>query len=448
MGTDAGTFAIGIASADVPAFGESERAVTARIVRAPASAPITRSAVRGAAFALVILAALCSSACVGAATRTGASGSVAEGDFARHVTRSRARLVARSLSGRAPAEIALNLPFERAADPAVPYRGRFLLFHGLNDSPAVWHDFADVLVARGFDVRAPLFAGHGSTPEEMLDVDHGEWLDLARGLLDGWLDEGDAPLHLGGFSMGGVVATLLALEEPRVSGLLLVSPAYRSSLNRWLRFSGLYARFRPWMFGGMILEDNPIKYNSIPINSGWQFYALTRALARRWRPDDRIDVPALLVVSSEDSVVDVAHTRRLFRHRFTHPASRLITYAPLVPEDGSPGVGAGFADIERDARPREETRDSRHPALRVLGQSHLSPMSAPSNALFGREGRVLVCNGNAYPVFMACMRARGHWYGAQHTPSPDGTPVARATWNPDWDHVVERLDEMLAVTKR
>ena len=423
---------------------------TGRRVRAPTAGSIARSVVRCTASALVVLAALCSSACVGAA----AKGDVvavpsAEDDFVRHVTRSRARLVARSLPGRTPAEIALNLPFERSADPAVPYRGRFLLFHGLNDSPAVWHDFADVLVARGFDVRAPLFAGHGSTPEEMLDVDHTEWLDLARGLLGGWFDEGDAPLYLGGFSMGGVVATLLALEEPRVSGLLLVSPAYRSSLNRWLRFSGLYARVvDPWMFGGMILEDNPIKYNSIPINSGWQFYALTRALARRWRPDDRIDVPALLVVSSEDSVVDVAYSRRLFRHRFTHPTRRLITYAPGIPEGGSPGVGPRLADIERDAGPREEARDSRHPALRVLGQSHLSLMSAPSNALFGRDGRVLVCNGNEYPVFMACMRARGHWYGAQHTPSPDGTPVARTTWNPDWDHVVERLDEMLVAPGR
>ena len=408
----------------------------------------TVAAVRCAASALVVLATLCSGACAGAAARADVPASSAEDDFALHVTRSRARLDARSLPGRTPADIALNLPFERAADPAVPYRGRFLLFHGLNDSPAVWHDFADVLVARGFDVRAPLFAGHGSTPEEMLDVDHVEWLDLARALLGAWFDEGDAPLYLGGFSMGGVVATLLALEEPRVSGLLLVSPAYRSSLNRWLRFSGLYARFRPWMFGGMILEDNPIKYNSIPINSGWQFYALTRALARRWRPDDRIDVPALLVTSSEDSVVDVAHTRRLFRQRFTHPARRLITYAPAIGEDGSPGVGTPFADARRDAGPHEETRDSRHPSLRVLGQSHLSLMSAPSNALFGRDGRVLVCNGNEYPVFMACMRARGHWYGAQHTPSPDGTPVARTTWNPDWDHVVERLDEMLAAPKR
>jgi len=365
-------------------------------------------------------------------------------DFDRHVELSRERLATRSMPTRTPADIALNLPFERAADPRVPYRGRFLLFHGLNDSPAVWHDFATALVARGFDVRAPLFAGHGSTPEEMLDVDRADWLADARRFLGGWIEEpGDVPLYLGGFSMGGVVATLLSLEEPRVAGLLLISPAYRSSLERWLRFAGVYARFRPWVFGGMIGEDNPIKYNSIPINSGWQFYALTRTLRRRWRPDDRIGVPALVVLSSEDSVVDVAYTRRLFRRRFTHPARRMIVYAPAVGEGDSAAIGATFAEIDGEAGPREETRDSRQPALRILGQSHLSLTNSPSNPLFGERGRILVCNGNEYPVFMACMRARGHWYGAQHTPSPDGTPVARTTWNPDWAHVVSRLDEML-----
>lgn len=369
--------------------------------------------------------------------------------FARHVERARARLRARSMPSRDPADIALNLPFERTAAPSVPYRGRFLLFHGLNDSPAVWHDFADALVARGYTVRALLFDGHGSTPEEMLEADHVDWIAEARRQLRAWLDEDEAgPVHLGGFSMGGVVATLLALEEPRVAGLLLISPAYRSTLERWLRFAGIYALFRPWVFGGMILEDNPIKYNSIPINSGWQFYSLTRRLARRWRPDDRIDVPTLLVLSTEDSVVDVEHTIGVFRRRFVHPDRHLIVYAPKIGADDSPGTGKAYADVAREAEAHEETRDSRRPELRVLGQSHLSLTNAPSNELFGRDGRILVCNGNEYPVFMACMRSPVHWYGAQHTPSPDGVPVARTTWNPDWSHVLSRFDEVFDASDR
>ena len=364
-----------------------------------------RNAVRcTAAFLALSLAASGIAGCTAVAVRAdGAGGGFAawETDFERYRAGAHRWLTSRAMPQRDSADVALNLPFERDADPTVPHRGRFLLLHGLNDSPAIWHDFADALVARGFDVRAILFAGHGSTPADMLDVTWESWLDAARLWLSDWLPGkggaeakgDDVPLYLGGFSMGGVVATRLALDEPDVDGLLLLSPAYRSSLDRYLRFAGLYALFEPWVFGGMILEDNPIKYNSIPVNSGWQFHRLTRSLARRWRPDDRVDVPTLLVLSSEDSVVDTGYTRSLFRRRFTAEERLMITYAPggAVPGD--------------DPGPHEEVRDSRRPEHRILGQSHLSLTNAPDNDLFGESGRVLVCNGNEYPVFMACMRA-------------------------------------------
>ena len=54
-------------------------------------------------------------------------------------------------------EIRLNLPFQLTANTQVPYRGRFLLFHGLNDSPYIWRDIAAEIATRGFDVRAILF---------------------------------------------------------------------------------------------------------------------------------------------------------------------------------------------------------------------------------------------------------------------------------------------------
>lgn len=365
--------------------------------------------------------------------------------FSAYRDRTRAYLADRAMPSRALADIEQNLPFERLASRDVTYRGRFLLFHGLNDSPAVWHDFADALVARGYDVRAILFEGHGSSPVDMLDVEWESWLASARSWLEDWLHADDPPpIFLGGFSMGGVIATLLALDYPEVDGLLLVSPAYRSSLDRWLRFSGIYKHFRPWVFGGMILEDNPIKYNSIPVNSGWQFHQLTRELDRRWRAEDELDVPALLVMSSEDSVVDTDYTRRLFRKRFTHPDRHMLTFAPDVGDADSPAVGHTLSELRDLTESHEEVRNSRHDELRVLGQSHLSLSNAPDNALFGRTGRVRVCNGNEYPVFMACMRAREHWYGAQHTPSPDERPVARMTWNPDWEHVLKRFDEVFS----
>ena len=354
-----------------------------------------------------------------------------EKNFDQHIDNIRQYLQPRSLPFRSVEEHELNLPFQIAANPAVPYRGRFLLFHGLNDSAYVWRDFARAIAKRGFDTRAILFKGHGSTPEDMLEVSYKSWIEAARKHLALW-SEKDVPLYLGGFSMGAVIATLLALESSNINGLLLISPAYRSKLHNYLRWSGIYAKFRPWVFGGMILEDNPMKYNSIPVNSGWQFYRLTQKLKSRWGKR-RLAMPVLMVATEEDSVLEIDTVRKIFRRRFTHPERHLLIYR------GEPLTSV----VEH-----EESRSSRYLSQRIINQSHLSLMNSPDNPLFGQAGSLLVCNGNEYPIFMACMSASGHWYGAQHTPSIDGTAVARTTYNPDFNTVMQRFDSLFLYSKK
>ncbi len=377
------------------------------------------------------------------------------GDFDLYREQTRAFLKKHSMRHRSTKDIELNLPFEIAANSTVPYRGKFLLFHGLNDSPYVWNDIAHELANRGFDVRAPLFEGHGSTPEAMLKVSYKDWLQTARDNFSLWQDT-DTPLFIGGFSMGAVIATLLAAESEErktaknttakkqnttvvtannpasVAGLLLISPAFHSRLNHYLRWSGLYAKFKPWVFGGMILEDNPIKYNSIPVNSGWQFYKTTRALKNRLR-GKALDLQVVLVNSADDSVVNTEVVRSMFRKHFTsthftNKRRALLTYheSPLPTPTAT-----------------ELYRLSSVEGTRILNQSHLGLMYRDDNPLFGKDGSVLVCNGNEYPVFMACMRARNHWLGAQHTKSPDGTPVARITYNSDFDYMMSVIDDQL-----
>ena len=333
----------------------------------------------------------------------------------------------RSLRNRSEPEIELNLPFELAASRSVPYRGKFLLIHGLNDSAYVWLDSAKALSERGYDVRAVLLPGHGSHPEQMLEVNYRTWLKAARAHYALWKTD-DTPIYLGGFSLGAVIATILALEHNEIAGLLLYSPAYHSQLNHLLRWSWLYKKFRPWMFGGVIIEDNPIKYNSIPINSGDQYYRTTRHLKRNWG-NQQLHIPMLAVLSENDSVVEIDSVREVLGRRFTHPKKQTIIYS------------------NNDARPRfrgETVRPSAFPDLRILNQSHLSVLTSPENPLFGQQGSVLVCNGNEWKIFSACLRAENHWFGAQHTPSPDGIAVARTTYNPDFDYIFEQFDRVFS----
>jgi len=348
-------------------------------------------------------------------------------DFVSYQQQVAVYLTANKLANRSADDIGLNMPFDFQADKRVAYQGRFLLFHGLNDSPYVWHDFAKEMVAKGFDVRAILLEGHGSHPRKMLNVTAKQWIGSAKAHYDIWANEKAAPLYLGGFSMGAVLATSLALDHPEVKGLFLVSPAFHSQLNNILSFSWVYSQFKPWLFGQMLTEDNPFKYNSIAINSAAAYYKVTQYLKTKWS-NKALKMPVLMVHSVNDSVVDVGYSRALFANRIKHDKKQLLLYSPDMADE--------------QVKPNQIVRNSKNLQLKILNQSHLSLINNKDNPLLGENGTLLVCNGNEYAIFSACLRAKKHWYGAQHSASPDGVAVARTTYNPDFDYLVTLFSQM------
>ena len=315
-------------------------------------------------------------------------------------------------------EVGLNAPFERKAEPDVAYRGKFLLFHGLSDSPFIWRDLAEALSRDGFDVRAILLPGHGVRPGAMLTVDHEDWLAAARGHLAAWNTD-DTPIHLGGFSLGGVIATVLALEDESVDGLLLFAPAWRSESDDFLWWSQVVEVARDWAFTGPVV--NPVRYGSVAVNAGVQYYDLTAYLLDLWG-DRTLDIPALVVVSTEDSVVDSTYVRDVFRQRLPAPGNRIVIYS---------ANGAEPRNGREIVRPGTTLPD------RILNQSHMGLMIAPENPRYGRAGDLVVCNGAGDTVRGSCRTAPLLWHGAWGTRSPDGTPVARTTYNPDFDFILE-----------
>ena len=349
-----------------------------------------------------------------------------QANFQAHIAEVKSYLLATQMSSREPTDVKYNLPFELKAKSGIPYRGKFLLIHGLNDSPYVFSDVSKALVSRGFDVRAILLPGHGNTPEAQLNISYKQWLNAARQQLKLWKAD-DTPMHLGGFSMGSVISTILALEDKDIDGLLLFSPADKSKMNHLLRWSGIYSRFKPWVFGGMIIEDNPSKYNSIPINGAAQYYKLTKVLKRKWGRKT-LDIPVLAISSANDSVVDVTFVTKNFNKRFTSKKKKMLIYSNeknLVDTDSIDYKGSRYLD------------------LRIINQSHQGVVIAPENPLFGKQGSILVCNGNDWPTFSRCLYSKeNHWFGAQHTPSPDNIPVARATFNPDFEGVFAEFDRV------
>lgn len=99
------------------------------------------------------------------------------------------------------------------------------MFHGLTGKPSEMRPLHKYLMRCGIEVDSPLLAGHGGMHKELIETRWTDWLESARQDLHRMLERCD-DVVVCGLSMGGTIASILATEEPRVKGLILLSPTF------------------------------------------------------------------------------------------------------------------------------------------------------------------------------------------------------------------------------
>lgn len=193
-----------------------------------------------------------------------------------------------------------------------------LLLHGLTGSTFELHHLALRLAAAGYRCLAPVMAGHGGAPEDLVGVPWGEWVakagrDLAR-------LAGARRTFVAGCSMGALVACALAHEAPaRVDGLLLLAPAMElTAAGRLAAALGRRRVFRrvvvPKGSGSDVRDEAMRRRNpclpGVPLASVAELAGLA-AHVTRIAPE--VAAPALVVAGGQDHTVTLGGVRRLAR---------------------------------------------------------------------------------------------------------------------------------------
>jgi alpha-beta hydrolase superfamily lysophospholipase len=192
-----------------------------------------------------------------------------------------------------PAHFAQDFNRSFVVEPNGKPVGAVVLLHGLTDSPYSQRHIARFYGEHGFVAIVPRLPAHGTVPAALTDVEWEDWMAAtrlavreARGRI-----EPSAPLHLVGFSNGGALALMYALDAlgdnklSRPDRLVLISPMV--GITRFARFAGLAGlpailpAFAKAAWLGIVPEFNPFKYNSFPVNGARQSYRLTQALQQR-----------------------------------------------------------------------------------------------------------------------------------------------------------------------
>jgi alpha-beta hydrolase superfamily lysophospholipase len=228
--------------------------------------------------------------------------------------------------------------------------GAAVFLHGLTDSPYSLRHIAERYRERGFVSVAVRLPGHGTVPAGLTDVHWEDWMAATRLAVREArrLAGPTAPLHIVGFSNGGALALMYALDAiedkslARPDKLVLLSPMV--GVTRFARFAGLaglpaiFPAFAKSAWLGLMPEFNPFKYNSFPVNGARQSYELTDVLQRRiatFSREGRLETIAPILAFQ--SVVD-----------FTVSTRAVITALyDLLPANGSELV---LFDINRNAK--------------------------------------------------------------------------------------------------
>jgi alpha-beta hydrolase superfamily lysophospholipase len=192
-----------------------------------------------------------------------------------------------------PANFAHNWNRSYILLPSGPPSGAVVLLHGLSDSPYSLRHVAHIYADHGFAAVGLRLPGHGTVPAGLTSARWQDWQAATRMAVREArrLAGPGKPLHIVGYSNGGALAVLYALDALEDSSLarpdhvVLFSPMI--GLTRFARYAGVAGwpavlpRFSKSAWLEIVPEFNPFKYSSFPVNAARQSYELTRLLDER-----------------------------------------------------------------------------------------------------------------------------------------------------------------------
>ncbi|MDO8501675.1 MAG: alpha/beta fold hydrolase [Gemmatimonadaceae bacterium] len=192
-----------------------------------------------------------------------------------------------------------------------------LLLHGFGDTPQTLGLLARHLHAAGYDVRAPLLPGHGRTVESFMSSRREEWLACARAELARMRATHDG-VSIGGLSMGGALAAILAAETGDISSLVLMAPYLDMPKSQklasathwiWSAVAGARRSNSPGSIRDPLEREKNLGYGAY---SGRLLYELWRLAARARRSLAKIAAPTLLIQSHTDPRIAQGVAERVF----------------------------------------------------------------------------------------------------------------------------------------
>lgn len=348
----------------------------------------------------------------------------------------------------------LLAPFQLDAPPSLAADSNvgILLIHGLTDSPYLFHDLAYEFYKLGITVRTLMLPGHGTAPDALLETTEKQWRDATRYAMKQMVKDFDTVL-LGGFSTGGALIVDQLVhgkwtkpELEQFKGVLMWSPASKAKSDyAWVAKYVDYLPYVDYINTGADIDF--AKYESFPFNAAAQVHKLMNRLSDEDRPWNTIpDIPMFIVASEIDQTIDTKQTLVILNQwnratgRMTSNQDTLIYYGHWKTLDTvSQNVNIHIPECE-----------SQQLCSKVLGVSHNAATNSPKNPHYGFNGHYKYCEHHfGDEAYNACKTMPVAPIGEITEQNLEQNPVLRRlTFNPYFDHMVEKLTEFVQEATR
>lgn len=318
-------------------------------------------------------------------------------------------------------------PFE--LKPNEQTRKGILLVHGLLDSPFSMRELGNFFVKQGFLVRSIILPGHGTRPGDLLDIEYSSWCEATQYGLESLQQEVD-DIYFLGYSTGGLLGLYHAFMGFDLKKIFLLAPCVKIK-TPFIGISPIHVILgKLWHRLNWITcrrEVDFAKYSSIPFNAAKQVYYLTKVVAKMSKKQ-KLKMPMMMVVSEDDEVIS-ATAAIDFVCAQQNIQNRIFLYS------NSNNTNDAITNLS-----------SAYPEEHILDFSHVGLACSANNFHYGIDADYT--DFNHYPARIL-QRLKQQYkqveYGALSAQNMRGRLLARLTYNPDYDNMLQRMTDFLQI---
>jgi len=185
-----------------------------------------------------------------------------------------------------------------------------LLVHGFTATTVEVRGLAEFLHKQGMAVSAPLLPGHGTAPEDMLEVTWRDWVEAVEHDYQELAGKSQK-IVIAGESLGALLSLYLAARHPQIIGLVLYAPAIKVKRLWQSALLWPFLKIIPKGYSGADADGQlPWQgYNVVVVPAANQLRRL-QGVIRRLLP--RVHQPALIFQGEKDQTIDASGAQLIF----------------------------------------------------------------------------------------------------------------------------------------